>query len=368
MIPPTLKPSPRLLHIDWARGLAVLWMMRGHVIDSFLAPAYRQSQAFHFCQMLGAYTAPAFLFLAGLSVGLSYAKMDQMDISFGKRLWFSTRRGLEVLGIAYLFRLEEFLQWAPYSKWRDLLKFDILNNIGISLILVGLLFAVIKKNHLRYWALAATAILVALLSPAVWSSPLVNSLPWYIRNFFNASVGFGYFPLFPYFVFVPAGAMAGLLTRRFRGDKLKLILLHYGLIAAGMLLMLGGIWAAVSIPHSHGWILFYNSPEYSFIRIGMQAVVLSGCFFLCLLFKPESFSFMRLMGRHSLMLYWVHIALVYGRLTSGLQKNLNWPQAITALILTVGLMVLLAWTVENHKIIFKCCHPETGTEPDKSNG
>jgi len=343
----TPKLSQRLLHIDWARGLAVLWMIRGHVIDAFLSPVCRQSQVFSFWQMLGAYTAPAFLFLAGLSVGLSYAKIDQMDIPFGKRLWFSTRRGLEILGIAYLFRLEEFLQWVPYSKWRDLLRFDILNNIGVSLILLGLLFAVIRKNRLRYWALAATAVLVALFSPAVWSSPLVNSLPWYIRNFFNSAVEFGHFPVFPYFVFVPAGAVIGLLTRRFRGDKLKLILLYYGLIAAGMLLMLGGIWAAVTIPHSHGWILFYNSPEYSFIRIGLQAVVLAGCFFLCLLFKPESFSFMRLMGRHSLMVYWVHIALVYGRLTSGLQKSLNWPQALIALILTVALMILLAWTVEN---------------------
>lgn len=347
MLSQTQKPSPRLLHIDWARGLAVLWMIRGHAIDAFLSPASRQSQAFGFWQMLGAYTAPAFLFLAGLSVGLSYAKIDQMEISFGKRLWFSTRRGLEILGIAYLFRLEEFLQWVPYSKWRDILRFDILNNIGISLILVGLLFAVIRKNRLRYWALAATTILVALLSPAVWSSPLVNSLPWFVRNFFSSAVEFGHFPIFPYFVFVPAGAIVGLLTRRFRGDKLKLIFLHHGLIAAGILLMLGGIWAAVSIPHSHGWIMFYNSPEYSFIRIGMQAVILAGCFFLCLLFKPESFSFMRLMGRHSLMVYWVHIALVYGRLTSGLQKNLNWPQAIIALILTVALMVLLAWAVEN---------------------
>lgn len=361
-------PSPRLLHIDWARGLAVLWMIRGHVLDAFLGPAYRQSQAFNFWQMSGGYTAPAFLFLAGLSVGLSYAKIDQMDIPFGKRLWFSTRRGLEILGITYLFRLEEFLQWVPYSQWRDLLRFDILNNIGVSLVLLGLLFAVIGTNRSRYWALALATALVALASPAVWSSPAINSLPWFVRNFFNSAVEFGHFPVFPYFVFVPAGAVIGLLTRRFRGDKLKLILLHYGLIAAGMLLMLGGIWAAVAIPHSRGWILFYNSPEYSFIRIGVQAVVLSGCFFLCLLFKPGSFSFMRLMGRHSLMVYWVHIALVYGRLTSALQKNLDWPQAIIALVLTVALMVLLAWTVENHKIIFKCCRPEAGTEPDKSNG
>jgi uncharacterized membrane protein len=341
------KPSPRLLHIDWARGLAVLWMIRGHVMDAFLAPDLRQSQAFGFWQMLGAYTAPAFLFLAGLSVGLSYAKIDQMEVAFGRRLWLSTRRGLEILGIAYLFRLEEFLQWVPYSKWRDLLRFDILNNIGISLILVGLLFAIIKNNRLRYWALALTTVVVALSSPAIWTSSAVNSLPWFFRNFFTSAVEFGHFPIFPYFVFVPAGAAIGLLTRRFRGDKLKLILLHYGLIAAGMLLMLGGIWAAVSIPHSPGWILFYNSPEYSFIRIGMQAVILAGCFFLCLLFKPESFSFMRLMGRHSLMIYWVHISLIYGRLTSGLQRNLDWPQVIAALILTVALMVLLAWTVEN---------------------
>jgi uncharacterized membrane protein len=339
--------SPRLLHVDWARGLAVMWMMRGHVIDAFLSPAYRQSWFFHFWQMLGAYTAPAFLFLAGLSVGLSYAKIDQMEISFGRRLWLSTRRGLEVFVIAYLFRLEEYLQWAPYSKWRDILRFDILNNIGISLILVGLIFALVKKEWLRYLALSLAATLVALAAPAVWSSPAINSLPWVIRNFFNSAVEFGHFPIFPYFIFMPAGAVAGLLTRQFKADKLKLIFLHYGFLIAGILLILGGIWAAIKFPHAYGWILFYNSPEYSFIRIGMQAMVLAGCFFLCLPFKQESFSFMRLLGRHSLMVYWVHIALIYGRMTSRLQRNLDWPQTIAAMLMLMALMVLLAWVVEN---------------------
>jgi uncharacterized membrane protein len=343
----TQTKSPRLLHIDWARGLAVSWMIRGHVINAFLSPAYHQSKFYHLWQMAGAYTAPAFLFLAGLGTGLSYAKIDQMEIGFGRRLWLSTRRGLEVLGIAYLFRIEEFIQWVPYSKIKDLFKFDILNNIGASLILVGLVFALLKKENLRYWALSIFAVLIAVLSPYIWHSEAVNALPWFIRNFFNSTTEFGHFPIFPYTVFVPAGAIVGLLIRRYKSDPQKVTALHLWLIPSGTLLILGGIWAAKILPHPSGWIMFYNSAEYSFIRIGMQVASLAGCYFLCRLFNQESFSFIRLLGRHSLMIYWVHISLIFGRLTPAIQKKLSWPQTITALIIILALMTGLAWAVEN---------------------
>ena len=66
----------RLIHVDWARGLAVLLMIQTHAIDAWLAPEYRLSGFIGRSQLLGGFPAPAFLFLAGLAMALGYGKNE----------------------------------------------------------------------------------------------------------------------------------------------------------------------------------------------------------------------------------------------------------------------------------------------------
>ena len=48
-------------------------------------------------------------------------------------------RGAQIFGFGLLFRVQEFLLGQPYAPWTDLLRVDVLNIIGVSIILMGLM-------------------------------------------------------------------------------------------------------------------------------------------------------------------------------------------------------------------------------------
>ncbi len=339
----------RLIHVDWARGLAVLLMIQTHAIDAWLAPQYRLSPFFGKSQLLGGFPAPAFLFLAGLAMVLGYGKLDKQKFDPLRKLWLSVKRGLQVLGLAILFRLQEFIQWTEWHQWQKIFKVDILNIIGISLMVLGLLFWAVRANRWRFVLLLAGISALAVFTPLVQGSRMVQSLPWLLGEYLGRRFDYGYFPVFPWLAFAFGGAAAGLLTAEYKQERNKSIFLNLGLAALAWVLIIGGNLWAQHVPHGVRWSFWRNSPEYAFIRIGIQFLVLSGSFMLCLFFKPQSFSLMRLLGRHSLLIYWVHITLVYGRPLYFLKLELDPWQSLLGVALLTAAMLGLAWLSENWK-------------------
>jgi hypothetical protein len=87
------------------------------------------------------------------------------------------RRGAEIFAFGLLFRLQEYLiawGWAPLS---DLLRVDVLNTIGLSMMLMGVLCwlvllsaagnATAARSHSR---LRGTALIISLLTPPLWTT------------------------------------------------------------------------------------------------------------------------------------------------------------------------------------------------------
>ena len=66
----TERPGRRR-YLDWMRGLAVAVMVFWHTVDSWTTPVDKASGAFWYCQLIGGFGAPMFLFLAGVSVALA---------------------------------------------------------------------------------------------------------------------------------------------------------------------------------------------------------------------------------------------------------------------------------------------------------
>src|SRR5713101_3855071 len=130
-------PSSRLAYIDWLRGLACVLMFQTHCYDAWLGGAARQSTFFMWSQLGGTFPAPLFLFLAGVSFAIVTDKLLQKGLSPGQIAKTTIRRGAEVFALGLLFRIQEFaiaLGWAP---WSDLFRVDILNTIGLSMMLMG---------------------------------------------------------------------------------------------------------------------------------------------------------------------------------------------------------------------------------------
>src|SRR3954462_15798688 len=134
---PERTPKTRLAYIDWMRGLACLLMFQTHCYDSWLGGPAPQSRFFMYSQLCGTFPAPLFLFLAGISFALVTHKLIQRNLRAGQIARATIRRGTEIFVFGLLFRLQEYAiswGWAPKS---DLLRVDILNTIGISMMLMG---------------------------------------------------------------------------------------------------------------------------------------------------------------------------------------------------------------------------------------
>ena len=131
-----IPKSQRLAYFDWMRGLACVLMFQTHCYDAWLSPAARKSSFFNWSQLIGSLPAPLFLFLAGISAVLVAKKVSAgaaPSLAAGRLV----RRGLEIWGLGLLLRLQEYLIAFPWAPWTDLLRVDILNCIGASLVLKG---------------------------------------------------------------------------------------------------------------------------------------------------------------------------------------------------------------------------------------
>jgi hypothetical protein len=178
---PERSPRPRKLWLDWQRGLAVLFMVEVHVLDAWLAPA-AAGTAWPFgilagswvtphavLNMVGGFAAPGFLYMAGLSQALGDAALGRKGIAGPDRRRQALRRALWLLGVAYGFRVAEFLfggAWSRPGGWADVLRVDVLNVIAIGLALAAVLS--VGRGRATGAALAgAAALAIVLATPVV---------------------------------------------------------------------------------------------------------------------------------------------------------------------------------------------------------
>ncbi len=130
----------RLAYIDWMRGLACVLMFQTHCYDSWLSPAARKSSSLIiWSQLGGTLPAPLFVFLAGVSFALVTEKLREKGIARNAIAKQTILRGAEIFGMGLLFRVQELGLGYPWSPWSDLLRVDVLNILGLSMMLMGVL-------------------------------------------------------------------------------------------------------------------------------------------------------------------------------------------------------------------------------------
>src|SRR5260370_32079500 len=87
----------------------------------------------------GALPAALFILLAGVSFALVTEKLREKGIERKTIAKQTILRGGEVFGMGLLFRVQEFALGYPWSPWTDLLRVDVLNILGLSMMLMGVL-------------------------------------------------------------------------------------------------------------------------------------------------------------------------------------------------------------------------------------
>ncbi len=333
MSSPNRSTVGRLNYIDWMRGLAILVMIEAHVLDGWIRPSDRQSLAFGISAVLAGFAAPMFLFLAGVSAVLAATAGERKTGSMAAAGGRVRRRGWEVFGLAYLFRFQAYIL-NPKAMLAGLLKVDILNIMGPSIVATAALWQAARNPRRRLLVLGGATLAVSLVTPLVRTAAWVDSLPLAVQWYVRPAPGKNNFVLFPWTGFALAGAAIGVLVDRTRGQETERRV--HAWMAPGGLLFAAACYATSYLPSiyadSHFWT---SSPMFFLLRVGILAATLSTLYFyerrprLLGARWPWASPMVRF-GQSSLFVYWVHVELVYGVASEPLHKNLPFPQAVAA--------------------------------------
>jgi len=355
-------PSSRLAYIDWLRGLACVLMFQTHCYDAWLGGAARNSTFFMYSQLGGTFPAPLFLFLAGVSFAIVTGKLIQKGVSANEIAKKTIRRGAEIFALGLLFRLQEFviaLGWAP---WSDLFRVDILNTIGASMLLMGVMCWVVSliQRHrggavgmtgssssrlpmIAAALLAGTAI--SLLAPMLWTRWQPRFLPWELETYINGVHNLGQpqaglFPLFPWAGFAFAGLAFGFVLMSNVAQKLGWRLFAIGGLAGIVFYYVAKFCDARPWQIYPVFDFWHTSPEFFLMRVGFLLLLVSAAYVWCRWgFGQKGFSPLIQLGNTSLLVYWVHIELVYGKFSILPHRSQSVAGASGGL-LTIFLMML----------------------------
>jgi len=324
----------RLHYLDWMRGLAILIMLQGHAVHSWMRDDLRRSDFFELSQLVAGLPAAMFLFMTGISLVILLRGRG----GFGWRQ--VGRRAGYILGIALLFRLQQWAFYWPHSSARDLLKADILNSMGVALGLAGGLM-VVTPERWRAPAAGLAALAVAMATPLVWKLP-AGPLPGFLMGYLVGSPQTANFPLFPWASYAFTGVMAGLLLlgRKERPELDRAM--QWMVLAALTLLVAARFFDSIPFSYYQPYNYWLTSPNLVANRTAVVLLLLALSYGWTSVAAPERFSWVCQMGRTSLLIYWVHIELVYGRFLAFPQHRLDAWEAAAAVACLMGAMLLLS--------------------------
>jgi uncharacterized membrane protein len=355
-------PIKRLAYIDWMRGLACVLMIQAHCYDSWLNPEARRTLLYRWSQELSTLAAPIFLFLCGVSFALVTEGLRLKNKPRTQIFKTALLRGGEILGLGFLLRMQEFVLGYPKSPWTDLLKVDVLNILGVSIIFMALFWRLMSRdgspataslspdtggsverwrNRLIGLSLLIAAV-VAVATPPLWTTHRPRFLPWMLESYINGVHNFDaptpwIFSIFPWCGFAFVGLAFGLfLFSDFAQRKEVAALSVVGAIGA-VACALSLWWDYSNVRIYAVYDYWHSSPNFFLMRCGILLLFTFAIFAWCRWgWVTEGFSPCIQFGKTSLLVYWVHIEFVYGRLSILPKSRSAIPLA------TAGMMVIFA--------------------------
>lgn len=332
-----MKPaSQRLLYLDWVRGVAALIMLQGHVFQSFLRNDLRGGGPYQMSQFAGGMPPAVFLFLLGVTFAFLMDSQEKKGVPASGRFRAALLRAGYLFAAAFAFRLQLWLFSIDKSPWTDLFRVDILNCMGFALLVFSVMSVFRTEERIRLCAILGVAVAAA--------SPLISSVDWsgapaIVRNYLIPDHNF--FGFFPWASFVAFGMSAGSILRLLKPDEVPSAMqwLGWGGVALAF-----SAWSisnmSISIySDSDFWL---NSPALIFIKVGAILIFIAFAWVWNIGTSAFSWSWIRQFGLTSLLVYWVHVELIYGRWFGNLKEQLTVGETVFASTLTILLMLGLS--------------------------
>ena len=340
-----MAEKTRLLFIDLLRGWAILVMIEVHVFNAFIIPALKDTRWFGVLNFINGLVAPSFLFISGFAFIISTQSQHDELHKFGSLF----RKKIMRIGLIFLvgyslhvpfFSLSKILREATPLLWLSFYNIDVLQNIGVGLLYILLARVFIKSNKGFYYFLFVSCLVFVFVAPFIWDHDFARYFPVPIASYFNPVYG-SFFPLFPWIGFLLAGAVCCihyLKAREFGNEKdfmIQVALLGLILIA------IGHFYLSPIFPKTYTSIKPH--PVFFLERLGYVFVLLSLCWYY--ISKVETKGGLVIeTGRESLLIYWLHLQIIYRMLWHGESFDSMIKQSYNpwqCLLFTIGLIALM---------------------------
>ena len=327
-------------------------MVLAHISDAWTRPEDRQTEHYYTVLFIGGVASPLFLFLAGLASAMSAASKARRDDSLASGAAAARRRGWEIFALGLLFRVQaQLLGWGPIH---NLLKVDMLNIMGLSIVAATYLWQAAPRRRTRVCVLAVLTAAMTFLTPWVRATPYLAWLPDPLEAYLRPAGPYAAFPVFPWAGFLFAGVLVGELIDEIRVLRRREYLLMGSLTiggAAAAYLAWAASFQPALFPTADFW---HDSPTLFFIRLGCVLLTVPTAWVAEKTLPAAVLQPVVAMGRSSLFVYWIHIEMVYGVIAEPIKQQLPLWAALTGTallcVLLYGLVLIKNRWLERYEL------------------
>jgi uncharacterized membrane protein len=328
----------RFPFLDWMRGLAVVIMIQCHTFNSFTRLDLREGGAYVLTQFIGGMAAPLFLLMAGMTTAFQMESLERREPTAARRWMVSLRRAGYILAIAFTFRFTNWLFSIPHAGLGELTKVDILNcmGVGMAVLAVGSVFR--GEARIRFAVCAGLGI--AALAPVMSNLPWGNA-PALLREYLVPGGGRGRFPFFPCAAYIAFGQAIGAVVKRTAAERFER-LMQWSMLVGFAMVFIGQYFSNIPYsvyPKADFWT---DSPALIVIRVGICLMIMAAAYLWTEYGAGAGWSWMQVMGKNSLQVYWVHVMIVYGSLVAPLKRAFSIPLGAMATVAVTAAMMAMS--------------------------
>lgn len=323
-------------------------MMYGHTVSALLDKSYQTGTWFEIWTFQRGLTSSLFLLLSGFAFSIATMRHWPAHTKVSPAVWKRARRFaiFIVLGYALHLPVRHFAQLASVSEaqWRAFLAVDVLQLLGVTLLVAQLLVLVSQSRRVFIVVSFVLAVVLIAAAPAAWAFDASRYTGRAIAAYLSPSTG-SLFPLVPWSGYALAGASAGGIYARWGAAHLARFA-NLALLAPGLLLVLVSL-RIDRLPLVTATGPFAWAPAAILMRFGACLIALT-------VIAHASRRIARLphvfgaVAQESLLIYVVHLCVIYGSVWNhGLYQLYAASLSPRATVLVVGALVtamtLLAW-------------------------
>jgi uncharacterized membrane protein len=298
-------------------------MIETHVMNATLEHSITDTGFFQWLKFINGLVAPSFLFASGFAYAITTHRKLNGYLSFGPLLFKQLGRLLFVLVLGYVLHLPKFnfgqlIHETTEHDWQVFFQSDILHCIAVSLLFLQVLLLIVRTERRLYGTLLLLSITVLLATPVMWGIEFWGLVPVPIAAYLNGN-HFSLFPLFPWSAFLFAGSVTGYYYLQARQSQLaggsidrETQMMKRAIYWAGALMALSFLVEPLASRIYPTYDYWRFSPSFVLLRLGIVLLLCVGMFTYEKRRGVSPASVVSLIGRESLLVYTVHVLLIYG--------------------------------------------------------